>query len=241
MNNEATMNHSGPRAPVPDSTTSRFAGRGVRHPRRRNRSGLDAFARNGTIEPIADVAHFDYLVRDADAMHPEILSSLSDRMARLQHQWESLRPDDRACIADWIDSICRPWLEARVPLRGTGLEPDWAHDFLLSLLEEFDASGQLIESADPSGQKPTLSSTSVSTTARLAVAAGWLSWSHLIVDPALSEATLTLMGELLDRLEDLACTNPDGFGPADRGWTLAALALEERLLRHWNPDRGSVH
>jgi hypothetical protein len=241
MNNEAIQNHSGPRAPVPDSTNDKFGGRGVRHPRRRDRSGLSAFANSGVTDPIAGLSHFDALVRDADAMHPEVLSSLADRMARLQHQWESLRPDDRACVADWVDSICRPWLEARVPLSGNGLEPSWAHEFLLSLLQEFDASGQLIESAGPSGQRPTLSSTSVATTSRLAVAAGWLSWSHLIVDPALSGATLTLMGELLDRLEDLACTHPAGFSPVDRGWTLAGLALEQRLLRHWNPDLGIVH
>ena len=84
-------------------------------------------------------------------------------------------------------------------------------------------------------------SSSVATTARLAVAAGWLAWSHLIIDPATSGAILTLMGELLDRLDDLSCTHAAEFSPADRGWTLAGLALEERLLHHWHPDSGRAH
>jgi hypothetical protein len=241
MNNETTLEYPGHSAPFADSPAGRFGSRGVRRPRRRNRNELDAFARNGAIEAVAELAHFDTLVRDADAMHPEILNALDDRMARLQHQWESLDPDDRVCTADWIDLICRPWLEARVPLRGNGLEPAWAHDFLFSLLQDFDTSGQLIESTDAAEEKPQRSATSIATTARLAVAAGWLAWSHLIVDPAVSGATLTLLSELLDRLDNLSCTHATGFTPADRGWTLAGLALEERLLRHWNPDLGRAH
>ena len=241
MKHEATLDHPGHHAPFADSPADRFGGRGLRRPRRRDRNELHVFARDGAVEPLAGLAHFDTLVRDADAMHPEILNALDDRMARLQHQWESLQPDDRVCTADWIDSICRPWLEARVPLRGNGLEPTWAHDFLFSLLQDFDSSGQLIDSTDAAGQKPNCSATSISTTARLAVAAGWLAWSHLIVDSAVSGAALTLMGELLDRLEDLSCTHAAGFSPADRGWTLGGLALEQRLLRHWHPGPGCAH
>ncbi len=241
MMNATTLDHTSRRTPFADSPTGRFGGRGVRHPRRRDRSELDGFAHSGAIEPIAEPTHFNALVRDADAMHPEILSALGDRMARLQHQWESFHPDDRVCIADWIDSICRPWIEARVPLRGNGLEPAWAHDFLFSLLQDFDTSGQLIESVDAAGQKPSRSATSIATTSRLAVAAGWLAWSHLIVDPAISGAALTLMGELLDRLDDLSCTRAAEFSPADRGWTLAGLALEERLLCHWHPGADCAH
>ena len=241
MYNEATLEHSEHRPVFADLPTGQFGGRGLRHPRPRDRSQLDAFTRAGTVEPVAGIAHFHALVRDADAMHPEVISALRDRMARLQHRWESLQPDDQVCVADWIESICLPWVEVRVPLRGNGLEPTWAHDFLLSLLRDFDASGQLIEFVDAAGRKPTRSATSVTTITRLAGAAGWLAWSHLIVDPAMSAATLTLMSELLDRLDRLSGSRAAGFSPADRGWTLAGLALEERLLRHWHPGPSRAH
>jgi hypothetical protein len=161
-------------------------------------------------------------------------------MDRLQAQWNALDPADRASVAEWIESICSPWIEARVPLRGNGLDPFWACDFLLSLLSDFDASNQVIVSVDPGWHRPSRGTDDVRTTARLAVAAGWIAWSHLIVDPGLAESAVNVLGELLDRLDSLAHSDAR-FSAADRGWTLTAVALERRLLRHWHPQPGSVH
>ncbi len=217
-----------------------FGGRGVRHLRLRDRSELENFTRSAG--QVAGFDKLDALVRDADAMSPARLVELQDRMARLQHEWESLAADERVCVSEWVESICRPWIEARVPLRGNGLEPSWATDLLLTLLIDFDSSGQVIETVDAAWERPARASGNVSTTARLAVAAAWISWSHLIVDPGLSQAALTMLGDLLDRLETLSHDESGTrFETADRAWTRAAITLESRLLRHWQHGAGPVH
>lgn len=219
-----------------------FGGRGVRHPRRRDRSELEAFARQGASEPLGTIDGFEDLVRDAEAMRPARLEVLRQEMARLEDEFRSLGADDRLSAAEWTEAICRPWVLARVPLRGRGLEPSWAVDFLLALLADFDRSGQVVTNVDPAWRRCVRESRDVAATARLALAAGWISWSHLIVDPALAGAALTLAGELLDRLDALAHgPGSAAFDAEDRGWTLAALALERRMLRHWRWQGGSVH
>lgn len=219
-----------------------FGGRGVRRPRRRDRSELQAFAGRSAAEPFGAIDGFDDLVRDAEAMRPDRLSALRAEMAGLEDRFAALGPDERVSVAHWIESICRPWVLARVPLRGRGLEPSWEIDFLFALLSDFDRSDRVVTDVDPAWRRPARDARDVATTARLAVAAGWLAWSHLIVDPALAAASMAVLGELLDRLDGLAHgATSAGFSADDRGWTLAALALERRLLRHWHPRSGAVH
>lgn len=238
MIKEATP--TGMRRDMTSSPASEFGGRGVRRVRVRDRHELEEFASAGKPVLPVELDDIEDLVRDAKTLHPENLNSLRADMDRLQAEWESLESGDRASIAEWIESICSPWINARVPLRGNGLDPFWASDLLLSLLSDFDSSGQVIDSVDPAWHRPSRSTGNVVTTARLAVAAGWIAWSHLIVDPGLAESALNVLGELLDRLDKL--THADAvFSPADRGWTLTAVALERRLLRHWHPQPGSVH
>lgn len=227
---------------TPNPAPTSFGGRGVRHLRLRDRGELEQFVARGPISSVPALEAIDLLVRDAHAMSPANLSGLRDRMARLQHEWESIQADERVEISGWIESICLPWIEARVPLRGNGLEPAWAADLLLALFADFDSSGQVIETVDPGWRRPTRGTANVGTTARLAVAAGWSSWSHLIVDPALAGSALTVLGDLLDRLDGLSHEKPGHhFSADDRAWTRAALALERRLLRHWHRGSGSVH
>lgn len=217
-----------------------FGGRGVGRVRLRDRQDLDGFARNGVARFPAKLEDFEDLVRCADTLHPAKLDELRTEMDRLENEWRALADDDRVSVAEWIESICSPWLTARAPMRAGGLVPAWSGDFLLALLTDFDASGQVIDNIDRGWNRPSRSATDVATTSRLAVAAGWFAWSHLIVDPNLAESAVNVLGELLDRLDALAHSGAT-FGAADRGWTLAALALEERLVRHWLPGRGSVH
>jgi hypothetical protein len=217
-----------------------FGGRGVRRVRVRDRHELEAFASANNPEPPVSLETVDDLVRDANTLRPENLNALRGEMDRLQSEWESLDEGDRASVAEWIQSICLPWLKARMPLRGNGLEPSWASDFLLSLLSDFDSSGQVVDSIDPGWERPSRSSGDIETTARLAVAAGWIGWSHLIVDPGLALSAVNVLGELLDRLDGLAHSDAT-FSASDRGWTLTAVALERRLLRHWHPLTGGVH
>jgi hypothetical protein len=217
-----------------------FGGRGVRHVRLRNRDDLRRFAQTGPTEFPTLVDSFARLVRDADTLHPRKLAELRTAMDLIEERWHALADDDRASVAEWIESICTPWLVARAPLRANGLSPSWSSQFLLALLSDYDASGQVIRTVDRAWERPSRSASDVATTARLAVAAGWMAWSHLIVDPRLAESSLNVLGEVLDRLDSLAHTGGT-FSAADRGWTLAALTLEERLLRHWLPGRGSVH
>jgi hypothetical protein len=174
-------------------------------------------------------------------MRPEVLAGLRDRMDRLQAEFEELPADRRISVADWVESICRPWIEARVPMGGSRLGRAWAPDLLLFLMADYDASGQVMETSDPGFVNPRRTPSSVATTTRLAAAAGWIAWSHLIVDTALSGAALTVLGELDDRIQSMADQTPDPFSPADRGWALVALSLERRLLRHWVTDRLDVH
>lgn len=221
---------------------SRFGQRGVRHLRMRDRTDLEKFLESGQVAALPAFANLASLVRDAQAMSPDRMLALRDRMARLQHQWDSLGPDDRVQIANWVEMICLPWIEARVPLRGNGLEPGWAADLLLALFADFDSSGQVIETIDTGWTRPARLAGNVTTTTRLAVAAAWSSWSHLIVDPVLAGSALTLLGDLLDRLDLLSRqVSGDGFSPADRAWTRAALVLERRLLRHWHHGTSTVH
>jgi hypothetical protein len=217
-----------------------FGGRGVRRVRIRDRHELEAFANAGQPRTPVSLETVDDLVRDANTLRPENLNALRGEMDRLQSEWESLDEGDRASVSEWIESICLPWIKARVPLRGNGLEPSWAGGFLLSLLSDFDSSGQVVDSIDPGWQRPSRSAGDVETTARLAVAAGWLGWSHLIVDPRLALSAVNVLGELLDRLDRLTHSDAS-FSASDRGWTLTAIALERRLLRHWHPLTGGVH
>ena len=233
-------NATSPRRQVSRFPAGDFGGRGVRRVRIRDRHELEAFASAHHPELPVSLESVDDLVRDANTLRPENLNALRKNMDRLQSEWESLDEGDRASVAEWIQSICLPWLQARMPLRGNGLAPSWAGDFLLSLLSDFDSSGQVINSIDPEWQRPSRSSGDVETTARLAVAAGWIGWSHLIVDPGLALSAVNVLGELLDRLDGLAHSDA-AFSASDRGWTLTAVALERRLLRHWHPLTGGVH
>lgn len=240
MIDEKTPRHRHrPETPPPGDT---FGGRGLRHPRQRDRAELEAFATPGAGQPLGALARFDSLFRDAEATRPDRLAALREEMSRLEDRFSAVAPDERVPVAEWVESICRPWILARAPLRGRGLEPSWAVDFLLRLLGDFDRSGQVIESVDPGWRRPVRAPHDVAATARLAVAAGWISWSHLIVDPGLAAPALTLLGELLDRLDALAHgPRAAAFGPDDRGWVLSAIALERRLLRHWRREGGTVH
>jgi len=217
-----------------------FGGRGVRRVRLRDRNDVSSFARAGKATFPMPLEEFEDLVRCADTLHPEKLDDLRDEMDRLEEQWNELQSDDRASVAEWVESICTPWLVAKAPMRASGLGPSWSGDLLIALLTDFDASGQVIDTVDQAWNRPSRSAGDVATTARLAVAAGWVAWSHLIVDPELAESAVNVLSELVDRLDTLAHSEAT-FSTADRGWTLAALALEERLVRHWLPGRGSVH
>jgi hypothetical protein len=212
----------------------------VRRVRLRDRQDLGALVQTGATEFPARLEDFEDLVRCADTLRPDKLDELRAEMDRLESAWDALAADDRVSMAEWIESICSPWLVARAPLRASGLEPSWSSDFLLALLTDFDAAGQVIVSVDRGWNRPSRKSADVATTSRLAVAAGWVAWSQLIVDPDLAESAVNVLGELVDRLDSLAHSGA-AFTAKDRGWTLAALALEERLLRHWLPGRGSVH
>ena len=217
-----------------------FGGRGVRRMRLRNRDDLRHFAQAGPTEFPTSIDAFAHLVRDADTLHPRKLAELRGAMDQIEQRWQALADDDRASVAEWIESICTPWLVARAPLRANGLSPSWSSQFLLALLSDYDASGQAIRTVDRAWERPSRSASDFTTTSRLAVAAGWMAWSHLIVDPRLAESSLNVLSELLDRLDSLSHSGAT-FSAADRGWTLAALTLEERLLRHWLPGRGSIH
>lgn len=232
--------HTGLRRELTGMPSGEFGGRGVRGVRLRDRQDLARFARGGKTDFPARLEDFEDLVRCADTLRPEKLDELRVAMDRLEDEWTALAQDDRVSTAEWVESICSPWLVARAPMRAGGLAPTWSTDFLLALLSDFDASGQVIDSVDRGWQRPSRKAADVSTSARLAVAAGWVAWSHLIVDPELAESAVNVLGELLDRLDSVSHSTAT-FSPADRGWTLAALALEERLVRHWLPGRGSVH
>jgi hypothetical protein len=231
---------AGMRRDVTGMPPGEFGGRGVQRVRLRDRNHVMSFARDGKATFPTPLEEFEDLVRCANTMHPEKLDDLRKEMDRLEEQWNELQDDDRASVAEWVESVCTPWLVARAPLRAGGLGPSWSTDFLIALLTDFDASSQVIDTVDRAWNRPSRSVSDVATTSRLAVAAGWVAWSHLIVDPELAESAVNVLGELVDRLDSMAHSGA-AFTAADRGWTLAALALEERMVRHWLPGRGSVH
>lgn len=182
----------------------------------------------------------DRLTRDAEALRPEVQLRLEEEMDRLRIAWEvesAAQPTDTTEI---LDDILLPYLRARVPLRPRALGPTWAHEVLLRLLERFEVYGCVHATYDHDWRKEENRPNEPGVCVRLALAAGWLGWSDLLVDPA---ASLTHLNVLL-KINDLV-----DAGLQHGGWELtsfereaagAALELETRLLRHWQRHRVDV-
>lgn len=208
---------------------------------------LDAFAR--TRDHLQAALHqgprigtnvfegMDHLAREANALRPEVQNRLEEEMNRLRLAWEvesAAQPTDTAEI---LEDILMPYVRARVPLRPRAQGAAWAHDVLLRLLERFEVYGCVHASYDHDWRKDESSPNEPGVCVRLALAAGWLAWSDLLVDPPSSLAHLNVLLKLDDLVD--AGLHHDGWKLTafETDAALAALELESRLLRHWHRRR----
>lgn len=179
------------------------------------------------------------LARDARALRPEVQTRLEREMDAVRMAWEieaAARPTE---TIDILDQILLPYVNARVPLRPRAEGPAWAHAALLRLLERFEQDGHAHTHYDHDWRPDSDEVDVPEVLVRLALAAGWLGWSELLVDPAASLAHLDLLVELNDRVDEHQRRSERWATSLERDAAAAALELERRLLRHWRREPSS--
>lgn len=215
---------------------SRFASLGGSTPLNafaHSRDRLLATLRGGRPGPSGVFEGLDRLARDAHALRPEVLDRLEAEMDRLRMAWEVESVAQLTDTTEILEDILVPFLRARVPLRPRAQGTAWAHDVMLRLLERFDVYGCVYSSYDQDWRKGESRPNEPGSCVRLALAAGWLGWSDLLVDPVASLDHLNVLLKL-DDLVDAGVHQGDWrLSAFERGAALAALELESRLLRHW--------
>lgn len=173
------------------------------------------------------------LSRSADLLAPSAFSALSERLDQVRNTFEDVEREQPIDTLQLSEAVLVPHLEAGIPLRRHREGASWAREALERRLEHFEQSDVVRAAIDISGERHRGPNDRVETLARLAVGAGWLGWSDLLVDGPSSRRQLQRLSRLLDRAERTlgqAETDPDR---QTLGWLLGALSLEKRLLRHW--------
>ena len=203
----------------------------------RSRDRLHRALASGPAPGVEAFEGLDRLTRDANALRPEVLERLETEMDRLRLVWEvesAVRPTDTAEI---LEDILVPFVRARVPLRPRAQGAAWAHDAVLRLIERFAVFGSVHASYDHDWRKHESHANEPGPTVRLALAAGWLGWSDLLVDPSTSLDHLDVLMKLVDTIDRGVHEGRWQLSAFERGAALAALELEARLLRQWRRHR----
>lgn len=202
-----------------------------------SRDRLLATLRGGRPAPSGVFEGLDRLTRDAHALRPDVLDRLEDEMDRLRLAWEVESAAQLTETTEILEDILVPFLRARVPLRPRAQGTAWAHDVVLRLLERFDVYGCVHASYDQDWRKGESRPNEPGACVRLALAAGWLGWSDLLVDPAASLDHLNVLLKVDDLVDAGVHQGEWQLSAFERDAALAALELESRLLRHWRRHR----
>ena len=209
--------------------------------RPRDRSDVERTLRSRHTRPCQESAHWDHLSRDAAATRPQAQDELESRMQALELAFEvesAVQPTD---TVEFLEDVVSPFVRARVPLRPRARATAWAHRSLVRLLGRFTEHGTVHARYDYDWRPADDEANAPSALIRLAVAAAWLAWSDLLVDPTTSRAHQNTLARLIDHIDE---------GLHLRGWTverhdadaaLAAIAMEHRLARHGQLSNRATH
>lgn len=203
----------------------------ARRPDRR-REDLVAGLQERGAKLTGDLAHWDHLTRDARALRPAVLDELERRIEGMRLACDVEWALQDVDVAELLDDLVIPFIRARVPLRARAEATAWAHECVLGILDRFHVGGTVPERMDTEGRPATGVVNTPSTVVRVALAAGWLAWSHLLVDPRASRAHLMVSAKAIDVIDDGLSRKSWEPTARELDLALASVVLERRLLRH---------
>jgi len=174
-------------------------------------------------------------------MRPQVQDELESRMRALQLAFEvesAVQPTD---TVEFLVDVVSPFVRARVPLRPRAEATAWAHRSLVRLLDRFADHG-IVHTRYDHDWRPTGDETNPpSAVIHLAVAAAWLAWSDLLVDPAASATRQNTLARLIDHIDEGLHLRRWTLEPGDADAALAVIAMERRLARHGRLTNRASH
>jgi len=180
----------------------------------------------------SDLAGWSRLARDAASLRPSVLDELEHRMSVLRLAFDVEWAAQDVDVAELLDDLVLPFARSRVPFRPRAEATAWAHQKVLEILEQFQSTGVVHRQIDRDGRPTSDEPNPPAVIARVALAAGWIAWSELLVSPRTTRSFMGLLTRALDVIEERM--QRDDWNPEarDLDLALAALRLERRLLRH---------
>lgn len=209
-----------------------YGGEGYVRSRPRPRRHLLETLQNAGASLDGDFARWNRLTRDAAALRPAVRDELETRIEALRLAFDVEWAAQDVDVAELLDDLVLPFVRSRVPLRPRAEATAWAHETILRVLERFDAFGVLYAHTDRDGRRTSDSPNPPAVIVRVALAAGWLAWSDVLVDRGTARTHLNVLIKAIDAID--AGMHRHGWKPTARELdvALAALVLERRLLRH---------